>query len=184
MSYKILGLDPGSLKFGFALTKFEGKSINILTSGFLDLRKQDNFFKRLSMIHNFFNNFITSYGSDYSVSVESLIHVKNVSSLAKLSQARGAALSVLGSEGCAVSEYAPNLVKSAVSGHGFASKDSVAKSLSFLFPQHKFSSDDESDALALALCHSLYRGKEVSGISKSKRTSKGSNLKSSLKHLL
>ena len=136
------------------------------------------------MIHNFFNDFMCSNGTDYSVSVESLIHVKNVSSLAKLSQARGAALSVLASKGCTVSEYAPNLVKSSVSGHGFASKDSVAKSLSFLFPQHKFASDDESDALALALCHSLYRGKKALGVSKSKKTSKNGNLKSSLKHLL
>jgi crossover junction endodeoxyribonuclease RuvC len=177
---KILGIDPGSLKTGYALIEINGKSTSILTSGFVDLRAEKDFFRRLSLLHTFFFEFVKSYGTSYEVSVESLIHVKNVNSLAKLAQARGAILSLLLNQGCDVYEYAPNLIKSAVSGHGHASKDSLAKALGFLFPQHSFSSDDESDALALALCHSLYRGRPK-GVKVGAQ--KKGNLKSALKHL-
>lgn len=180
MSYKVLGLDPGSLKFGYALVEFEGKKASLVQTGFLDLRSEKDFFVRLGLIQDFFTSFINEFGSSFEVSVESLIHVKNVRSLAKLSQARGAALSVLSSKSCFISEYAPNLIKSSVSGYGHASKESLAKSLGFIFPQHTFSSDDESDALALALCHSLYRGREKSS---KKSVTKGRSLKSALKHL-
>ena len=177
---KILGIDPGSIKTGYALIEINGKSASIITSGFVDLRKEKDFFARLAGLHNFFLSFLKEHGSDFEVSIESLIHVKNVNSLAKLSQARGAILSLLLAEGCQAYEYAPNLIKSSISGHGHASKDSLAKALGFLFPQHTFSSDDESDALALALCHSLYRG---SAKSPRKSAGKRGSLKDSLKHL-
>ena len=180
MSFRILGLDPGSLKAGYALIEISGKDTSIISSGFVDLRGEKDFFLRLGLLNDFFLGFLKEHGSDFEVSVESLIHVKNVNSLAKLSQARGAMLSALISKGCKVYEYAPNLIKSSVAGYGHASKDSLAKALSFLFPQHSFSSDDESDALALALCHSLYRGKAKDmGV----RVGKKGGLKAALKHL-
>ena len=184
LSVKILGIDPGSLKTGYALVEIDGRDTTILTSGFVDLRGEKDFFLRLSILYDFFLDFIEKHGHEFEVAVESLIYVKNISSLAKLAQARGVVLSVLLSQSCQVYEYAPNLIKSAVSGYGHAPKGSLAKALGFLFPQHTFSSDDESDALALALCHSLYRGK-ARNLSKGvgKRKGRRGGLKASLKHL-
>ena len=60
------------------------------------------------------------------LAVESLIHVKNVVSLAKLSQgARGAILSSVSDPSVKVFEYSPNKIKSSVSGFGHADKKMI-----------------------------------------------------------
>jgi crossover junction endodeoxyribonuclease RuvC len=52
-------------------------------------------------------------------------------------------------------EYSPNLVKSSTTGHGHASKESIQKFLSIHLGVKEFEKDDESDALAIAVCHVL-----------------------------
>ena len=53
-------------------------------------------------------------------------------------------------------EYAPTVVKQAVTGTGKASKDQIAAMLKILLPGCNYSNDDESDALAIAICHTHY----------------------------
>lgn len=184
LNYKILGIDPGSLKLGFALIDVKGKKCEVLESGAYIQESKTSFFKRLAGIKNFIDEFICDNGCDFEVSVESLIHVKNVSSLSKLSQARGVILGTLAAAKCDIFEYSPNLIKSSVSGYGHSSKESVEKALKFLFPKHEFKSDDESDALAVAICHSLYRG-ELSFKKSESSSKKGrGSLKNSFSHLL
>jgi crossover junction endodeoxyribonuclease RuvC len=56
-----------------------------------------------------------------------------------------------------VFEYSPNLVKSSVTGHGHADKATVEKAVQMMFGKIAFKSADESDALAIAVCHALNR---------------------------
>jgi len=183
-NYRILGIDPGSIKLGYALIGVTGKKYQVIESGAYIQNQKVPFFKRLAGIKKFTDEFIKKHGSTFEVSVESLIHVKNVASLSKLSQARGVILGALAASDCHICEYSPNLIKSSVSGYGHASKESIEKALKFMFPKHEFASDDESDALAVAICHSLYRGEK--SLKKSELSSKKgkSSLKSSLSHLL
>lgn len=178
----ILGVDPGSVSVGYALILASSQKFRIIKAGTLKLSSKDEFFNRIGEIAKFFNKFSKEHEA-FELALESLIHVKNVSSLTKLSQARGAVIASVSTKVLTVHEYAPNLIKSTVSGYGLSSKASVEKSLNFVFPEHKFSSHDESDALAIALCHSFQGGAAAKGLG-GKVSSRGKSLKDSFKHLL
>ncbi|MCB9060661.1 MAG: crossover junction endodeoxyribonuclease RuvC [Halobacteriovoraceae bacterium] len=154
---KILGIDPGSLKMGYAIIKSECRIVRYINSGVQKFPKKQNIAERLPIIFDFCMKLEKIYKPD-AVSIESLVFIKNPNSLAKLAQARGAILAAF--PGVQVFEYSPNLVKSSVSGHGHATKESVEKSLRLIFPKdlqnYKFQTDDESDALSIALCHALH----------------------------
>lgn len=177
----ILGVDPGSVNMGYALVKASSKKFKIIESGTLRLGSKEEFFSRISKIADFFQAF-SSKNEPFELAMESLIHVKNVNSLAKLAQARGAMMAAVSAKSLGFHEYAPNLIKSTVSGYGLSNKTSVEKSLGFVFPDHTFSSHDESDALAVALCHAFIGGNPArSAVPRASK--KARSLKDSFKHL-
>ncbi len=59
--------------------------------------------------------------------------------------------------GLKVAEYPPNLVKKTVTGTGHGEKRQIQAMVGFLLPKAKFSSADEADALAIAICHAHHR---------------------------
>lgn len=177
----ILGVDPGSVNMGYALIKSSPKKFKIIEAGTLKLGSKDEFFSRIGKIADFFQVFCETC-EPFELAMESLIHVKNVNSLAKLAQARGAMMASVNAKSLGCYEYAPNLIKSTVSGYGFSNKTSVEKSLGFVFPNHNFSSHDESDALAVALCHAFIEGNPAqSAVPKAAKRAR--TLKESFKHL-
>lgn len=179
-----LGIDPGSRKAGFGLIEKKGRSFKYLESGCLSYDKVPAFIDRLGLIHQSCLELIEKYNPD-EVAIESLIYVKSIPSLAKLAQARGAMISAfMATHQGKVFEYSPNLVKSTVTGHGHSNKEGVDKSLKMLLgSQLEFKTHDESDALAIALCHGLMRGTPLTkkGHAKGKRS--GQSLKQAFKHL-
>jgi crossover junction endodeoxyribonuclease RuvC len=155
---RILGIDPGSRKAGYALIEASGRKFTYLDSGVLRYDNIDEFLDRLGVIYESCDKLIQEYSPD-EIAIESLIYVKSVTSLAKLAQARGAMIAAFAKTHCGkVVEYSPNLIKSSVTGHGHATKESVDKALSLIFGKKDFRTHDESDALAIALCHALNRG--------------------------
>ncbi len=154
----ILGVDPGSRQAGFGVIEAEGRKIKFLASGTMKYDSKLDFVDRLGTIYNSCIELVGIYKPD-EISIESLIYVKSVTSLAKLAQARGAMIAAfMKKHERKVFEYSPNLVKSSVVGHGHASKENIQKGLSIIFPGKSFKSADEADALAIAICHSLNRG--------------------------
>ncbi|MBI2521329.1 MAG: crossover junction endodeoxyribonuclease RuvC [Bdellovibrio sp.] len=152
----VLGIDPGSRVTGFGVIQIEGRKVKYLDSSAVKFAEDEDFFKRLKAIFNQGLILAQAYNPDV-LALESLIYVKNASSLAKLAQARGAILSgVLHHREIPVCEYAPNLIKSSVTGFGHSPKDSVGKALQLFFGKRDFKTTDESDALAIALCHFLH----------------------------
>ena len=153
----ILGIDPGSRKAGYALIEVQGKKISYIASGALKYDHVDEFIDRLGIIYSSCAELLKKYQPD-EVSVESLIYVKSIEALSKLAQARGAMVAAFSqTHQGKVFEYAPNLVKVSVTGHGHADKAAVDKALSMMFGKIPFKTADESDALAIAVCHALNR---------------------------
>ena len=154
----ILGIDPGSRKTGWAIIKVAGKKNHYIASGVLSFQHISNFLNRLEVIYQETSKLIQKF-SPNEIAIESLIYVKNVASLSKLAQARGAMIATFGGNyHNKIFEYSPNLVKSTVTGHGHANKESIEKLLHLIFGNKiSFKSNDESDALAIALCHSFQR---------------------------
>tara|TARA_R110000868_G_scaffold132566_4_gene343757 strand:+ start:13639 stop:14199 length:561 start_codon:yes stop_codon:yes gene_type:complete len=172
----ILGIDPGSLKTGYGIIQINGKKTQLLDCGVLRFDSKLDLVDRLAPIHSAVSELVQKYNPD-CVALESLIFAKSVPSLAKLAQARGAIITGLGEKYCGkIFEYAPTLVKSTVTGHGQATKEGVDKTLKMIFGKDvEFASNDASDAVAIALCHSLHGG---SATPKLKSKSKSRSLKS------
>ena len=70
-----------------------------------------------------------------------------------LGHARGVALASAASFGLPVYEYAPMVVKKAVTGYGPATKDQVRQMVKALLKTTVDGAQDASDALAVAICH-------------------------------
>ena len=121
---RILGLDPGSLKAGYALIGKNGRKFNYLESGTLKFSARINFLDRISSIYQQ-TKLLVEKLNPQEVVFESLVFVKNVSSLTKLSQARGAMIAACSNQ-AKLFEYSPTLVKRAVTTHGHSSKEGVS----------------------------------------------------------
>src|SRR5690606_10182707 len=78
---------------------------------------------------------------------------KNAASALKLGQARGALILAAAQTGQTVHEYAATLVKQSVVGTGHATKDQVGLMIRTLLPRSGKVTEDEADALAVAICH-------------------------------
>lgn len=157
----ILGIDPGSRKAGYALIEVQGKKISYLASGVLKYDHVDEFIDRLGMIYQTCDELMNKFQPD-EISVEALIYVKSVEALSKLAQARGAMIAAFSRTRLGkVYEYSPNTIKSSVTGHGHADKDAVDKAMNMMFGKLTFKTSDESDALAIAVCHALNRNMKM-----------------------
>lgn len=177
----ILGIDPGSIRTGWALLKTQSSKIQYIASGVLEFDSKTEFLDRLTEIKEKTQKLIDELEPE-EIALESLIYVKSPTALIKLAQTRGMILSTVVEkfEG-KIFEYSPNLVKSTAVGHGHADKQSVQKFLDMLIGKKEYKTHDESDAVAVAVCHILNRGK-ISSNSLTKKSTKGKSLKSSLAH--
>ena len=158
---RILGIDPGSRKTGWALIEVNGKKITYLKSGVLRFDHVDEFIDRLGLIYKSCDQLQIELSPD-EISFEALIYVKSVEALSKLAQARGAMVAAFMKDHFGrVFEYSPNLIKSSVTGHGHADKAAVEKAVQMMFGKIAFKTADESDALAIAVCHALNRNMKI-----------------------
>ena len=155
---KILGIDPGTNILGYAIISETNGKPSLLHSGILDLRKQKDDYKKLQVIYQTVSQLINQYQPD-QCAIESPFYGKNAQSMLKLGRAQGVAIAAIISTGLAVSEYAPRKVKIAVTGNGSASKEQVSRMIQSIFgvdlQGHKL---DETDAIAIALCHYYNHG--------------------------
>lgn len=157
----ILGIDPGSRKAGYGLINVEGRKISYISSGVFRYDQVDEFIERLGLIYQSCEEVLNKY-NPAEISIEALIYVKSVDSLSKLAQARGAMIAAFSrTHRGKIFEYSPNTIKSSVSGHGHASKEAVDKALGLMFGKMTFKTSDESDALAIAVCHALNRNMKL-----------------------
>jgi crossover junction endodeoxyribonuclease RuvC len=151
----ILGIDPGSRKAGFGVIESVDRRIKYISSGVMRYEHHGVFIDRLGLIYSSLIKIIQEFNPS-EVAIESLILVRNVNSMAKLAQARGAMIAAISrTHKGRVFEYSPNMVKASVSSYGHSSKEGVKRSLMFLIGKKEFISDDESDALAVSICHAM-----------------------------
>ncbi len=164
---RILAIDPGSRKAGYAVIEVIGKRFQFISAGTLDIYQGREFIDRLAEIPEIIKDLISEFRPD-EVSVEALIYVKSPTALMKLAQTRGAMLASLSqTHKEKIFEYSPNLVKRSVTGHGHANKESVEKAVKMILgvpSDQKFDGPDATDALAIALCHAFHRNSTKSKI--------------------
>lgn len=179
---KILAIDPGSVCAGYGVLALEGRHLRYIASGVLRFNGKDDFLDRIKFIYEQTRLLMDTYRPD-EVALESLIYVKSPTSLMKLAQARGAMLAAVTQQNVTVHEYAPTAVKSAVSGHGQTDKDGIQKLIRLhLNTTIEFATHDESDALAIAICHSLNKTSPIPRSGKTTKAAKRGGMAGALAH--
>ena len=155
---RILGVDPGSVFCGYAVIEKENNKLTVVEYGVIRAKKKYNDLNlRLKEIYERLTELIKRTTPDESA-FETMFYSKNAQSLMKLSHARASAILSAVMENVPVFEYSPREIKKSVTGRGSASKEQVQYMIKNLL-QIKETPDlfDISDALAIAVCHSIKR---------------------------
>ena len=158
-TYRILGVDPGTVKMGYALLEINGSHMKSVDIGVIFLDALSDHPTRLLKILERLQSIIITYKPTI-MAVEAPFYAKNVQSMLKLGRAQGVAIAVGMDKGLDIFEYSPRKIKQSVTGTGNASKEQVA----FLL-QSQLKVDlagqllDATDALAVAVCHFYQNGK-------------------------
>lgn len=149
----ILGVDPGTLATGYGIIDFEKGEISLIASGVINSKKKSKLPVRLELIYNELTKLIEKYLPD-EFAIESAFYGKNVQSALKIGHARGVSILAAIHYQVPTSEYSPREIKKSVVGNGAASKQQVMYMVNQLLNlKPKKTKLDETDAIAVALCH-------------------------------
>lgn len=153
---RVLGIDPGTLRMGFAVLDGERGAARLVESGVLEAPASATPARRLGQLFRALTVVVERTAPD-CVAIESSFFGKNALSMLRLGEARGCALAVAGSRDLPAFDYAPARVKKSVTGNGNATKEQVARALLALLPGMATLAElawlDQSDAVAVAWCH-------------------------------
>lgn len=165
---KILGIDPGTGRLGWAVLETEklgSKAKNcsyprLVDCGLIETKANTSLSDRLYIIFDNLNKLIKKYRPD-QLAIEELFFVKNVKTAISVSHARGVAILSAKIAGLEIFEYKPNQIKLAITGYGHASKDQIAKMLKLHLKGCNIKQDDTADAVAVILCHLQSRKSKI-----------------------
>lgn len=150
---RVLGIDPGYDRLGIAILEGDRSHQTVVHSECFETARGDEFPERLHAALSRVKQIIAEFTPD-EVALETLFFSKNQKTAMRVAEMRGGLLFVAKDMGCAITEYAPQQIKSAVSGNGRGTKGDIAAMLHRLLtiPEKKML-DDEYDAIAVALTH-------------------------------
>ena len=136
---------------GYGVIESDGMRSRHLGSGCIRTASGD-FPERLGEIFNGLREVLLQW-QPQEVAIEQVFVSRNASSALKLGQARGAAISAIVTLELPVFEYTPAAVKQGLVGNGRAEKEQVQHMVRVILGMQGKMGLDESDALAVALCH-------------------------------
>ncbi len=148
----VLGLDPGTRHFGWGLVERRGTRLVHVAHGIVHTDERTSIAVRLVLIERELDEVVRAH-TPTAASVEALFFAKDPQAAAKLGHARGVGLLVCARAGLEVHEYAPALVKRAVTGSGRADKAQVAQMIRVVLGLPSAPPADAADALAVAVTH-------------------------------
>lgn len=158
---KILGVDPGFERLGIAILKKnkEDKKESILYSECFKTSAKLAFPERLHLIGTRIKFLIDKYEPNI-LAIETLFLNTNQKTVMRVAEARGVVIYEAQKNGLIIFEASPLQIKVATTGYGKATKDQVMKMVKILVDVDKSKkSDDELDAIAIALCAFAYKNK-------------------------
>lgn len=151
----VLGVDPGTVRTGYAFLERRNDRIRVLEYGIIRNSSDAPLPLRLAKIHKELSALMETYRPSH-LALESIFHAKFARSALILGHARGAIMVAAQAMGVPVAEYAPSLVKKATVGKGNATKERVAALIqSHLQLKAPPTPADAADALAIAFCHMI-----------------------------
>ncbi len=153
---RILGIDPGLQKCGWGIIESNGNNLKFIACGLIKTDAKTPLANRLAHIHKEITTIIKTHAPQTAAVEETFVN-KNPASALKLGQARGVAMSAPAIQGLLVGEYSANKIKKSVVGAGHADKNQIQHMIKILMPSCGQITDDEADALAVAITHAHHR---------------------------
>ncbi len=153
---RILGVDPGLRNTGWGVIDCDGPRLAFVACGVIRPDAKAPMAQRLLVVHEALAAIIADHAPS-EVAVEETFVSRDAKASLKLGHARGVALLVAAQAGLKVAEYAPRLIKKAVTGTGTAEKRQVMAMVHTFLPRARPKSTDAADALAVAICHAHHR---------------------------
>lgn len=172
----ILGIDPGTRILGFGVLESHTGQLRLLHSGVLRLNTKEDHFVRLQALYHGLMDVLKRFRPN-ELAIEAPFHGKNVQAMLKLGRAQGVAITAALSHNLPIHEYAPGKIKRAITGNGKASKEQVARMLDHWIQWPMTAegkpgvpeTEDESDAVATAVCRHLERQLPGAGMQTAQR---------------
>lgn len=147
---KILGLDPGTGRLGYAVIEVGPRLPRCLACGCFELPKQQSVGSRLAALRDAVRDLLDRFRPDQAI-LERLYFSKNVRTALAVAEARGMLLTLLADARTPALEVSPQEVKMGVTGKGNAPKAQVQRMVTMIFRLAKPPRpDDAADALAIA----------------------------------
>ena len=151
----ILGIDPGLQKTGWGIIDSVGSKLQFVACGLIKTDAKALLPSRLATLHEQVADVIKQWQPEAAAVEETFVN-KNPASALKLGQARGVLLAVPALYGLETAEYSANKIKKSIVGTGHAAKEQMGMMVKTLLPTCGQISEDEADALAVAITHAHY----------------------------
>jgi len=154
----ILGVDPGFERVGIAILEktTRSKAEKILFSRCFKTSAKLDFSERLNLIGEEIKIVIKKYQPEI-LAIETLFSNTNQKTVMRVAEARGVIIYECVKRGMRIFEASPPQIKMAVTGYGRANKEQIMKMVKILTKiDNTKTSDDELDAIAIALTASAY----------------------------
>ncbi len=150
---RVLGVDPGSRRFGWGIIEVHGSDVRHVASGVFRLTSSAPLHTRLGELLNALESLLLTHALDVVAVEQAFVH-KNPRTALVIGQARGLPIAMAAARGLMIAEYQPAAIKRAVVGSGRASKEQVSHMVQLQLGLSELPQEDEGDALAVALTHS------------------------------
>lgn len=148
---KVLGIDPGYGRCGFAVLQGPVQTPQVLQFGVITTQPGGEFAARLAEIAADVEHLLKTHKPNV-VSIEDLYFSKNVTTALQVSQVRGVISYLAHVHGARVTEPKPVEVKTALTGDGSADKAAMKRMATLQFPGLSGKAlDDAIDAIAVGL---------------------------------
>lgn len=145
----ILGLDPSLNSFGYAVI-LATDSVKLLAKGTIKSASKEEYYSKLLKIQTEIKDVIQKFKPDV-VGIEANFVNNNAQTSLKLGVVRGICISIALLQNIPIEEYSPAVVKKTICGSGSGDKNQLFYMLNTLVPGHNCKTDDESDALSVAI---------------------------------
>lgn len=150
---KILSIDSGLARTGYAIFKKNGQSNILIESGCVITNATELLPKRLNNLRTHMSGIFKKASPDVIV-LETIFFGTNQKTLVSIAQAQGVLIELAESFKIPVKFLTPLTVKETITGYGRSDKKSVAKMVKLLLKLKKtIKYDDEIDAIACGLAY-------------------------------
>lgn len=148
---KILGIDPGFGRMGWAIVRRNKNNYFAEEIGCLETKSKTPYQERIRQIGEGIKDIIAKHRPE-TMAIERLFFTTNQKTALLVAEARGVAVYLAGVAKMPVLEYTPLEIKIAVCGYGRADKKQIQNMIKILLKlKTPPKPDDAADALAVAL---------------------------------